>query len=217
MDDNKKKIISQRIDRVVEALSKNRIGAFRVDTKEDAVKLVGSLLDEGDTVACGGSVTLVESGVLALLKSGHYRFIDRFDGKMSKEEAERLTHGCDAFFMSSNAITENGELYNVDGNSNRVSSLVYGPKKVIVVAGYNKIVPDLPAAITRVKEVAAPANGVRLGTDTPCAKTGKCCACDGRMTSGCKSPDRMCVNYVVTGYQRSERITVVIVGEELGY
>ena len=77
MDDNKKKIISQRIDRVVEALSKNRIGAFRVDTKEDAVKLVGSLLDEGDTVACGGSVTLVESGVLALLKSGHYRFIDR--------------------------------------------------------------------------------------------------------------------------------------------
>jgi hypothetical protein len=199
------------------ALGANHIGAKYAPTKEDAVKLVASLLHDGDTVSCGGSVTLRESGVTALLQSGRYRFIDRNGGDMPRAEAERLAQSADVFFMSSNAITENGELYNVDGNCNRVSALVYGPKKVVIVAGCNKIVPDLAAAIRRVKEIAAPANGIRLGTDTPCAKTGRCCACGGGMTEGCKSPDRMCVNYVVTAFQRTERITVILVGEELGY
>lgn len=111
---------------------------------------------------------------------------------------------------SANAITENGELYNVDGNSNRVAALVYGPDSVIVVAGYNKIVPDIDAAVQRVKKVAAPINAVRLHCETPCAKVGEC--------MNCHSEGRICCNYVVSAQQRHKnRIKVVLVGEELGF
>ena len=119
--------------------------------------------------------------------------------------------------MSANAITEDGELYNVDGNGNRVAALIYGPKRVIVVAGVNKLVRDLDEAISRVKCMAAPANGVRLQTHTPCSRMGRCSGAEGRMTAGCASERRMCCQYVVTGYQREDRIRVVLVGEELGY
>ena len=105
----------------------------------------------------------------------------------------------------------------MDGNGNRVAALIFGPRRVIVVAGVNKIVKDLDQAIARVKTLAAPANGVRLGTGTPCSRLGCCAACDGRMTSGCASEKRMCCHYVVTGYQRTDRIRVVLVGEDLGY
>ncbi|MBE6721484.1 MAG: lactate utilization protein [Ruminococcaceae bacterium] len=213
MDENKQKIIESKIRGTMAALEKNHIRAYYAPTKADAVKLAESMLTEGCTIGNGGSVTLTESGVMDLMRSGRYHYIDRSKGAAELQQA----HNADVFFMSSNAITENGELYNVDGNSNRVSALAHGPKKVVIVAGYNKIVPDLTAAIARVKEIAAPANGVRLGTNTPCVKTGRCIACGGPMTAGCSSPDRMCVNYVVTAYQRTERIHVILVGEELGY
>ncbi|WOC33271.1 MULTISPECIES: lactate utilization protein [Caproicibacterium] len=213
MDANKQKIILDKMNRTAAALEKNHIRASCAPTCADAVRLVEQLLPEGCTIGNGGSVTLTESGVMALLKSSRYQYIDRTKG----EQELRAAHNADVFLMSSNAITESGELYNVDGNSNRVSALAHGPKKVIVVAGYNKIVPDLQAAVERVKEIAAPANGVRLGANTPCAKTGRCIACGGAMTAGCSSPNRMCVNYVVTAYQRTERIHVILVGESLGY
>ena len=213
MDEAKQKTLEERVRRTMAALEKNHIHAYYAPTKEDAVKLVKSMLTPGCTIGNGGSVTLTESGVMDLMKSPCYHYIDRSKG----EEELRAAHNADAFFMSSNAITENGELYNVDGNSNRVSALAHGPKKVFVVAGYNKIVPDLAAAVERVKEIAAPANGVRLGTGTPCAKTGRCVACGGAMTAGCAAPDRMCVNYLVTGYQRTDRIHVILIGEVLGY
>ena len=217
LDESKRQTLEKRIHRTMDALEKNHIRTYYMLTKEDAVKQVEALLQEGNVISCGSSVTLSESGTLALVKNGHYRFIDRDSGEFTREEADRRGHNADVFLMSSNAITENGELYNVDGNSNRVSALAHGPKKVIVVAGYNKIVSDLPAAIKRIKEIAAPANGIRLGTNTPCAKIGHCCNCNGHMTSGCATTDRMCINYLVTAYQRTERIHVIIVGEELGY
>lgn len=213
MDATKQKIITDKINGTIAALEKNHIKASYAPTKADAVKQAEQLLTDGCTIANGGSVTLTESGVMDLMKSSRYHYIDR-----SKGETElRAAHNADVFFMSSNAITENGELYNVDGNSNRVSALAHGPKKVVIIAGYNKIVPDLRGAIERVKEIAAPANGLRLGANTPCAKTGRCIACGGPMTAGCSTPDRMCVNYVVTAYQRTERIYMILVGEELGY
>jgi hypothetical protein len=213
MDANKQKIITERIKRTISALEKNHIKASYAPTKSDAVKQAEQLLTAGCTIGSGGSVTLTESGVMDLMKSSRYHYIDRSKGEKELCQA----HNADVFFMSSNAITENGELYNVDGNCNRVSALAHGPKKVVIIAGYNKIVPDLSAAIERVKEIAAPANGIRLGVQTPCAETGRCVACGGPMTAGCSSPDRMCVNYVVTAYQRTERIHVILVGEVLGY
>ena len=105
----------------------------------------------------------------------------------------------------------------MDGNGNRVAALIYGPKKVIVVAGCNKIVRNLQEAVERVKNMAAPANGARLESGTPCSRLGRCSACGGRMTAGCASERRMCCQYVVTCYQRTDRIHVVLVGEDLGY
>ena len=220
MDQNKEFVCQARVERTLKALAKNRIPAVYVPNREEAVKTVESMLRPGDVVTCGGSMTLAESGVRDLLKSGDYQFLDR--EIMDPEEVYRRTFSADVFLMSANAITEEGQLYNVDGNGNRVAALIYGPKRVIVVAGINKLVPNLEAAIARVKCMAAPANGVRLETRTPCSRLGRCASCQGgetvnSMTEGCASEKRMCCQYVVTGYQRTDRIRVVLVGEELGY
>ena len=133
----------------------------------------------------------------------------------------RKTFSADAYFASSNAITENGELYNVDGNSNRVAAILYGPASVILVCGYNKIVKNIDEAIDRVKRVAAPGNTIRLNIDAPCSKLGKCISADkedAELCSGCKSDRRICCNYVVCAQQRhKDRIKVIIIGEEYGY
>lgn len=215
MDENRKFVLEAQVERTMKALAKNQMPAVYAPTKAAAVKAVEAMLREGETISCGGSVTLAESGIRDLMKSGRYQFIDREE--MDPREAYLKTFDTDVFLTSANAITEDGELYNVDGNGNRVAALIYGPRRVIVVAGVNKIVKDLDSAISRVKNIAAPANGVRLETHTPCSRMGRCAACDGRMTSGCASEKRMCCQYVVTGYQRTDRIRVVLVGEDLGY
>lgn len=123
--------------------------------------------------------------------------------------------------MSTNALTENGELYNVDGNSNRVAALLYGPKSVIVVCGINKIVKNIDEAIKRVKTIAAPHNTIRLGIETPCGKTGECVSLrkeNPEFCDGCHGDTRICCNYVVSAQQRHiDRIKVIIIGEEYGY
>lgn len=210
-----------KILRTIEALKKNNINGYLAKDKEDAARLVKEIVPQGATISCGGSVTLQESGILDLMKSGYYNFLDRSKPGLSPEEVRRIyleTYGCDAFFTSSNAVTENGELYNVDGNGNRTSAIVHGPGKVIVIVGVNKIVRDLDAAVYRVKTVAAPCNGIRLNTGTPCALTGKCAGVNGGMTDGCKSERRMCAHYVVSAFQRNkDRIHVIFLNEELGY
>ncbi|MDR3645894.1 MAG: lactate utilization protein, partial [Clostridia bacterium] len=175
--------------------------------------IVRELLHQGDTVACGGSVTLVETGVIDLLHQGGYHFLDRFQRGLSTEQVKeiyRSAFSADAFLCSANAITEDGELYNVDGNSNRVSALLYGPDSVIVVAGCNKIVKDLDGARERVRSIAAPTNAAHLKRSTPCVNSGRC--------EDCRCEDRICCNYVVSAQQRIKgRIKVILVGEELGY
>ncbi len=215
MDGNKKAVLEAKIKRTIQALEKNGMPAQYAPTKEDAVKAVGQLLTPGDVISCGGSVTLRESGVRELMLSGQYDFLDR--EQQPPEEVYLKTFGADVFLTSANAITEAGELYNVDGRGNRTAALIYGPKKVVVVAGVNKIVRDLDAAIYRVKDIAAPPNAMRQGKGTPCGQLGRCAGCGGGMTAGCAHEERMCCHYVVTAYQRTKRIYVVLVGEELGY
>lgn len=213
MDENKRFVIEKRIAKTMANLEKNNMQPFYAKTKEDALKIVESLIPTGQVVACGGSVTLAECGIMDLLRSGRYDFLDRAKPGLTPQESKdilRKAFFADTYLLSANAITENGELYNVDGNSNRVAALVYGPDSVIVVAGYNKIVPDIDAAIQRVKKVAAPINAVRLHCETPCAKVGEC--------MNCHSEGRICCNYVVSAQQRHKnRIKVVLVGEELGF
>ncbi|MDE6660135.1 MAG: lactate utilization protein [Eubacterium sp.] len=210
------------IKKTMQNLERNGIKPFFVETKEEVVPLVKSLVADGSSVSCGGSVTLNETGVFSLLESGCYDFIDRrgLEGEELRDCYVKA-FGCDAYFCSSNAVTENGELYNVDGNSNRVACIVFGPRQVIMVVGVNKIVPDINAAIQRLKECAAPPNTKRLNCKTPCAVTGHCISLDTEnplMCDGCRSPQRICCNYVVTAQQRhKDRIKVILVNEELGY
>lgn len=214
--------IRSLIEKTAEKLEKNNMKCYIADTKEDVLPIVRELIKEGQSAASGGSVTLKETGVIDLLSSGKYTYYDR-TGLTGDElmQCFRNAFSADVYFSSSNAITENGELYNVDGNANRVAAITFGPSSVVIIAGYNKIVPDLNAAVTRVKTCAAPPNGVRLKTGTYCEKEGHCCNmtdCSGDFADGCKSSSRMCCTYVVTSYQRNkDRIKVILVGEKLGY
>lgn len=213
--------MNETVRKVIDALRKNRMLAEYVPSKDDVVPLVKSLLVEGCTVATGGSRTLDETGVTALLRSGAYTYYDRNDPALSPEEKAAMTAKgatADVYLCSSNAVTEKGELYNVDGFSNRVAAIANGPKKVILVIGINKIVPDLDAAIRRVKTIAAPLNTKRLNCDTYCRNTGVCMGIEGGMTDGCHSPARICCSYLVSAQQRVEnRIHVILVGESLGF
>jgi len=224
MDISAKAILIKRINKVTKNLEKNNMQVFYVERKDDVVNKVAELLKDGDTVGIGGARSLSESGVLDLLRSGKYNFLDRYEEGLSRENIEKIfitSFSADAYICSSNAITENGELYNVDGNSNRVAAICYGPKSVIIIVGYNKIVRDLDDAVKRVKSIAAPANCDRLSSETYCREKGECMSFlsdASDMASGCNSTARICCNYVVSAYQRKkDRIKVIIVGEELGY
>ena len=221
-DENIKDVIRKRMEKTRENLIKNRMDCYIVDTAEDVLPLVTSLIAEGCTAAAGGSVTLTQTGVIDLLRNGNYKFLDRagLTGDAVKK-CYRDSMSADVFFCSANAVTEKGELYNVDGNGNRVAALCYGPDSVIVIAGYNKIVCNIEEAVRRVKTVAAPANSLRLGCDTYCREKGECMAYasgEHTITAGCRSEQRICCTYVITACQREKgRIKVILVGERLGY
>ena len=175
-------------------------------------------------ISNGGSVTLKQTGIYDIISSADYNYLDRSREGITREEVEevyRKTFSADAFFTSSNAVTENGELYNVDGNSNRVAAILYGPKSVVVVCGVNKLVKNIDEAVERVKTKAAPPNTVRLGIDTYCAKAGQCVSMNKEnpeLCEGCHGDGRICCNYVVCAQQRHvNRIKVIIINEELGY
>ncbi len=215
MDKNKYEIIRLKMERTAEALRKNNIYCECVENCDEALDVISTLINEGDTVSVGGSMTLFEAGVIDMLRSGDYNFLDRYEEGLTQTEindifARAMT--CDAYFTSSNAITEKGELYNVDGTGNRVAAMCWGPKSVIVVAGYNKVVKDIEAAKIRVAEIAAPANAVRLNMNSPCTEIGKCV--------NCNTDFRICATAVTIGHQMpkfKDRIKVILVGEELGY
>lgn len=211
------------IETTMENLERNNIKPFYVEKREEVVPLIKTLVKKGESISCGGSVTLHECEVdTKIFKSGDYDFIDR-SGLQGEElrEAYGKAFMCDTFFTSSNAVTERGELYNVDGNSNRVACIVYGPRQVIMVVGKNKIVPNINAAVERVKKSAAPPNTMRLSCDTPCAKLGECVSLSNEnafICDGCHSESRICCNYVISAQQRhKDRIKVIIVNENLGY
>ena len=210
-----------RVSAAMDALRRNNMAAYYVETAAEVPALVASLLNKGDTVAVGGSVTLDQTGVMDLLRSGDYRFLDRYEEGLTREEITRIfkeSFFADAYVCSSNAVTERGELYNVDGNSNRIAAIAFGPTSVILVVGVQKLVPNLEAAKERVKAVAAPRNAKRLSCDTYCANSGVCAGLYDGMTVGCGTDARICCNYLVSAKQRhKDRIKVVFVGEEVGY
>ena len=211
MHDAVKDNIEKRARRVIAALKANNMEGWYLPDAAGVRDFVEKLIPEGATVANGGSMTLAETGVMDLLASGRYEFLDRTG--LAGEELGRLyrrVFSADWYLASANAITEAGEIYNVDGNSNRVAAITFGPENVLLVVGCNKIVKDLAAAKERVEAIAAPANTVRLNCATPCAVSGKC--------EHCHSPARICCTTTIHSFQRVPgRIKLLLVGEPLGF
>ncbi|CAM2919158.1 lactate utilization protein [Hathewaya histolytica] len=213
VDKNIKWVKNEKIIRTIEALKKNNMNGYVVENREELIDKIKEIVHDGAVVACGGSMTLFETGVMEHLRSGRYEFLDRYKEGLTPDEIKsiyRAAFSADVYFASTNAITENGELYNVDGNGNRVAAMLYGPDKVIIVAGVNKIVRNVEEAINRNKFVAAPANTKRLNKKTPCEKVGYC--------MDCNSEERICNEYTLIKRQgRKDRIHVIFLNEELGY
>ena len=188
--------------------SRNMTGYYAQDRKE-ALKIALSLIPEGSTVTMGGGVSVHEIGLPKALKEGDYTFIDRDDYE-DKREAALLAYEADVFLASCNAMTDDGILVNIDGNSNRVSAIAFGPKKVVFVVGMNKVCGDVDGAMKRARNVAATTNAQRFSLSTPCAKTGACL--------DCKSPDTICCQFLITRFSRhAGRIHVILVNDNLGF
>ena len=197
---------------LVKNLTKRGMGAYYCATKEEALAKALELIPETDVVSWGGSVSVKDIGLLAAIKRRN-PVIDRDLADTPEEKMELMRNAllCDTFLMSSNAISKDGQLVNIDGNGNRVAALIFGPKQVIMIVGMNKITGTLEGAIDRARHVAAPINAARFpGLSTPCAKLGTC--------ADCIAPDAICCQVVITRVSRiKERIKVILVGENLGF
>lgn len=208
-----KKTYENQANTVIKALEKRNMRGYFCEDCASAVKLAEELVPAGSTVSFGGSMSLSESGVMDMLKNRNdINLIDRSKAQTPEETRQmyRDSFSADVYFMSTNAITLDGELINIDGNGNRVAALIYGPDKVVIIAGMNKLVSTVEDGINRVSDIAAPANGVRLNKHTPCATTGFC--------HDCFSPECMCSHTVITRRCGTpDRIHVILVGEALGY
>lgn len=197
---------------IVEVLKNKKYNALYAEDLQQARQILLDMIPENASIALGGSVTLGQMDIIDTFREGKYQFFDRYQKSSFPETVEVMRQSmlADYLVTSTNAITRNGELVNVDCSGNRVSGMIFGPKKVIIIAGANKVVDTLDDAMKRLKKIA-PLNAKRLGHKTPCVQTGKCMDCDTKQ--------RMC-NYVTIinhGMKFEDRITVIVVAEELGY
>jgi L-lactate utilization protein LutB len=199
--------------KVVEALQKNHFTASYVNTKEEALEKLAALISKEATVGIGGSATIKEIGIDTLLEERGNTVFNHNKPGLLPEEATELRHkemSCDVFLTGTNALTLKGELVNVDGSGNRVAAMIFGPKKVIVIVGINKIVTNLETAMDRIELFAAPINNKRLNRPNPCTVTGECMDCQG--------PTRICnVTTVMHKKPGGTDVEVIIVGEQLGF
>ncbi len=209
---DKQTALSRQAESIIKNLEKRNMEGYYFETASACTEAILATMPAGSAIGWGGSESLKECGLLDAIRGGSYELLDRSSAK-TPEEARQLygkTVLADYFLMSSNAITLEGELINIDGNGNRVACLIQGPSHVIIVAGMNKIVPDIQSGIGRVRNTACPANAIRLNRNLPCAATGVC--------HDCLSPECFCCQVVVTRRSMHPgRIKVYLVGEELGY
>lgn len=195
--------------KIIDGLKSRNMTGYYAKDKEEALKIALSLIPKGSKIAMGGCASAVEIGLVDAVKSPEYNYIDRA-AATDKRAAELAAYDADVFLGSSNAITEDGILVNIDGNANRVSAYAFGPKKLVLVVGMNKVAPDIDAALKRARNVAAPINTQRFGISTPCTATGSC--------MNCKSPDTICCQFLITRYSRhKDRIHVILVNDTLGF
>ena len=211
MNQFKKKMYDLSGPKTAEALNKRHFEAYYCSTAAEAVEKVLELTPKTDVVSWGGAMTVDELGIKQRMAQEGYTLLDR-DTAQTPEEKQAIMRQaltCGTFLMSSNAISKDGQLVNIDGNGNRVAAMCFGPRQVVVIAGMNKVLGTLDDAVARARNVAAPANAQRFDIKTPCAVTGSC--------GDCASPDCICCQMVITRVCRpAGRIKVILVGEDLG-
>ncbi|WP_411169238.1 lactate utilization protein [Clostridium sp. MB05] len=213
MDKNVEWYIEKRVERTIKNLNSHNMEGYYVKSREELIKKLEELIEEGSIIGVGDSMTLSETGVIDFIRSGKFNFLDKYEENINRDEKREIyikNFSTDTFLCSTNALTESGELYNIDGNGSRVAPMIYGPEQVIIIAGTNKIVKDIEEAERRVRNYSAPIDAKRLNKDTPCTKLGSCV--------DCKSPNRICNDFVVIrGQFIKGRIKVLILNENLGY
>lgn len=209
MDENMYQRNEKLARKVISGLESRNMSGYYAANKEEALKKALELIPEGASVTMGGAMSAYEIGLVDTLKKGSYNFIDRYAAE-DMEAAMREAYHTDVYLASVNAMTEDGILVNIDGNSNRVSAIAYGPKKVVFIVGMNKVCSDVDGAMKRARNVAAPMNAQRFPIHTPCKETGSC--------MDCKSPETICCNFMITRFSRhAGRFHVILVNDSLGY
>ena len=212
MNENRKIRNELLAQQIIKGLKSRHMNGYYAESKEAALDMALKMIPEGSTIGWGGSMSIAEVGLKQAVIDGNYTVFDR---TITTDPAERKAidqkvFGCDYYLTSTNAITEDGILVNLDGNSNRVASIAYGPEHVIMIVGMNKVARDVDAAIYRVRNEAAPVNCQRFKKPTPCTSTGAC--------GNCKSPDSICCNFLITRLERHpDRIHVILVNDSLGF
>jgi hypothetical protein len=214
MDKNQMEWNEKTAQHIIENLERRRMEGSYASTAAEALEQVLAMIPHGATVYRCGSITTTSMGLWKRMAAlPEVKIIDPFKPALTPRESLAMRHkglGADIMIASCNAITLDGRLVNLDGVGNRVAAMMFGPEKVILVAGMNKVAPDLDAAIARVKNYAAPINAIRLGQETPCTVNGIC--------SDCQSPGRVCNMWsIIEGHRTRGRIHVKLVGEALGY
>lgn len=212
MEDVKRTAHRTTAEHIIKKLAIRNMTGHHRHTAAEAVELARDLVEPGQSVTWGGSVSFSESGIKAALEADGHRMIDRSQATTPEEQdaMRREQVGADWFFMGTNAITLDGELVNIDGNANRLALLLHGPKHVCVIAGMNKVVADVESGLKRIRTVTCPLNAARLHTGTPCELAGVC--------SNCHAEKCMCCQEVITRHSRHDgRIHVILVGEDLGF
>ena len=197
--------------KVIKGLESRNMSGYYAKTKEEALQKALELIPEGSSIGWGGSASIAEIGLKDAVCNGNYTVYNR-DTCLPEEkrQTELKIFGCDYFLCSSNAVTEDGILINIDGNSNRVAAIAYGPQHVVMIVGMNKIAKDENAALLRARNIAAPSNAQRFPIDTPCKKTGSCV--------NCLSKDTICCEFLITRFSRHPgRFHIILVNEDLGY
>ncbi len=208
MEENRRKRNECLAKTVIKGLeSRNMTGYYAAD-KEEALKQALELIPEGSKIAMGGCMSAKEIGLVDALQKGNYDYIDR--DKLEPHEGLLAAYDADFFLSSVNAMTNDGVLVNIDGNSNRVSCIAQGPKKVLFIVGINKVCADIDSAMKRARNVAAPINAQRFDLNIPCREAGKC--------FNCKSQDTICCQFLITRFSKhADRIHVILVNDELGF
>lgn len=201
------------IQKTIHNLNRNNMAGYYADSAAQLHEIFRSLVHKGETVGCGDSVTLEQTGIYDLVRCGDYRFLDKHEPGLSHDEKREIylhNFRSDTFLTGINAVTTDGSLFNIDGNGSRVAPILYGPKQVIAVVGTNKIVNTVEEAVLRARQIAAPLDAKRLGKSTPCTKRNQCVDCHHKQ--------RICNDFVlITGQFEKDRIKVIFIEGDYGF